>query len=193
MYRDLGSLKHVMIMASSEVPGRNGDKFDIHKLSLWSPLFFVQVWDWERMVSLQPETARNYNIVSEDVCDVLPDLPTECQVENYPEVPPSFSPRSKQNHIAEETIHTSIDYAYDGNGSCSVVLPKCNMENDKENSSLEIGQTVARNIVPPSSTENHGDSKYDRNESNRNAARDLIDICGNHLRVIDVQLDELES
>uniref|UniRef100_M1B3B5 Aminotransferase-like plant mobile domain-containing protein n=1 Tax=Solanum tuberosum TaxID=4113 RepID=M1B3B5_SOLTU len=64
IYRDLGSLKQAMIMASSEVPGRNGDSFDIHKLSLWSPLFFVQVWVWERIVSLQPERAQNYNIVS---------------------------------------------------------------------------------------------------------------------------------
>ncbi|KAK4706710.1 hypothetical protein R3W88_033722 [Solanum pinnatisectum] len=55
IYRDLGSLKQAMIMASSEVPHRNGHIFDIHKLSLWSPLFFVQVWAWERMVSLHPE------------------------------------------------------------------------------------------------------------------------------------------
>ncbi|KAL3333508.1 hypothetical protein AABB24_033534 [Solanum stoloniferum] len=64
IYRDLSSLKQAMIMASSEVPGSNGDRIDIHKLSLWSPLFFVQVWAWERMVSLQPERAQNYNIVS---------------------------------------------------------------------------------------------------------------------------------
>ncbi|KAG5585752.1 hypothetical protein H5410_046186 [Solanum commersonii] len=64
VYRDLVSLKQVMIMASSEVPGRNGDKFDIHKHSLWSPLFFVQDCSWERIVSLQPERAQNYNIVS---------------------------------------------------------------------------------------------------------------------------------
>ncbi|KAK4713541.1 hypothetical protein R3W88_019448 [Solanum pinnatisectum] len=31
-----------------ELGFRNGDKFDIHKLSLWSPLFYVQVWAWER-------------------------------------------------------------------------------------------------------------------------------------------------
>ncbi|KAH0633119.1 hypothetical protein KY284_035905 [Solanum tuberosum] len=42
IYRDLGSLKQVMIMASSEVPD----------------------WSWERMVSLLPERAQNYNIVS---------------------------------------------------------------------------------------------------------------------------------
>ncbi|KAG5590413.1 hypothetical protein H5410_040927 [Solanum commersonii] len=76
--------------------------------------------------------------------------------------------------------------------SSSVVPPKCNMENDKENSSLEISLIVARNVVPLGSTKNHGNSEYDKNESNRNAARDLIDKCGNLIRVIDVQLDELK-
>ncbi|KAK4706712.1 hypothetical protein R3W88_033724 [Solanum pinnatisectum] len=296
IFRDLGSLRKAMIET-----GRNRDRIDIHKLSLWSPLFFVQVWErdqnynivsgvrigrWPnvkqsgvinvrttidssgeffsveaihvgcgRLVDSQFEgknvdtemesfvrclratelvgfdcqepyrpnwvamqfgydqdfpkwiprspsnsqlTWSNYSRpidsdlrskrkskylsnngveTNRDVCGVLPDPPTECQVENYPEVPPSFSPnycwkydtknylnvpsvfspRSKQKDVAEEIVHISIDYARDGNGSSSVFPPKCNMENDKENSSLEIGQTVAHNVVPPGSAENHAD------------------------------------
>ena len=60
IYRDLGSLRIVMI----ETGRRNKDMIEIHKLNLWSPLFFVQVWAWERMISLQLERARNYNLVS---------------------------------------------------------------------------------------------------------------------------------
>ncbi|KAK4706711.1 hypothetical protein R3W88_033723 [Solanum pinnatisectum] len=97
------------------------------------------------------------------------------------------------NHIAEETVHTSIDYACDENGSSSVVPPKCKMKNGKENSSLEICQTVARKVVPLVSIENHVDSKYGRNESNSNVVRELIDICGNLIRVIDVQLELVKS
>ena len=59
IYRDLGSLRIVMI----ETGRRNKDKIEIHKLNLWSSLFFVQVWAWER-ISLQLERARNYNLVS---------------------------------------------------------------------------------------------------------------------------------
>uniref|UniRef100_K4BQI5 Aminotransferase-like plant mobile domain-containing protein n=1 Tax=Solanum lycopersicum TaxID=4081 RepID=K4BQI5_SOLLC len=51
IYRDLGSLRIVMI----ETGRRNKDKIEIHKLNLWSSLFFVQVWAWERMISLQLE------------------------------------------------------------------------------------------------------------------------------------------
>ncbi|KAG5595549.1 hypothetical protein H5410_036781 [Solanum commersonii] len=86
--------------------------------------------------------------------------------ENYPEVPPGFSPRSKQKHIAEETVQASTYYSCDKNRSRSVVSPKCNMENDKVNSSLEISETVACNVVAPGSIENHVDSNYDINESN---------------------------
>ena len=39
VYRDLGSLRKVMI----ETGRRNKDMIEIHKLNLWSPLFFVQV------------------------------------------------------------------------------------------------------------------------------------------------------
>ena len=37
IYRDLGSLRKAMI----ETGGRNRDISEIHKLNLWSPLFFV--------------------------------------------------------------------------------------------------------------------------------------------------------
>uniref|UniRef100_A0A3Q7GT49 Aminotransferase-like plant mobile domain-containing protein n=1 Tax=Solanum lycopersicum TaxID=4081 RepID=A0A3Q7GT49_SOLLC len=37
IYRDLGSLKKDMI----ETSRRNRDLIEIHKLNLWSPLFFV--------------------------------------------------------------------------------------------------------------------------------------------------------
>ncbi|KAH0633118.1 hypothetical protein KY284_035904 [Solanum tuberosum] len=51
----------------------------------------------------------------------------ECQVDNYPEVPPSFSLRWKKKHITEEIVHASINYVRDRNGSSSVVSHKCNM------------------------------------------------------------------
>ena len=60
IYRDLGSLRKVMIEAGR----RNKDMIEIHKPNLWSPLFFIKVWAWERMISLQLERARNYNLVS---------------------------------------------------------------------------------------------------------------------------------
>uniref|UniRef100_A0A3Q7J8R2 Aminotransferase-like plant mobile domain-containing protein n=1 Tax=Solanum lycopersicum TaxID=4081 RepID=A0A3Q7J8R2_SOLLC len=60
IYREMGSLRKAMI----ETGRRNRDIIDIYKLNIWSPLIFVQVWAWERMVFLQPEPTQNYNIVS---------------------------------------------------------------------------------------------------------------------------------
>ncbi|KAM3396241.1 hypothetical protein P3S68_005247 [Capsicum galapagoense] len=56
-----------MIIASSNEPsssGDDGDGFNILEFSLWAPLFFVQVWAWERLVTLRPEQVGNYNMVS---------------------------------------------------------------------------------------------------------------------------------
>ncbi|KAK4341839.1 hypothetical protein RND71_037655 [Anisodus tanguticus] len=64
IYRDLSLLKQSMIIASSNEPSSNGDSFNILEFTLWAPLFFVQVWAWERLVSLQPEQARNCNMVN---------------------------------------------------------------------------------------------------------------------------------
>ncbi|KAM3396247.1 hypothetical protein P3S68_005253 [Capsicum galapagoense] len=67
IYRDLSLLKQTMIMASSNEPSSNGDDgdgFNILEFSLWVPLFFVQVWACERLVTLQPEQVGNYNMVS---------------------------------------------------------------------------------------------------------------------------------
>ncbi|KAH0634819.1 hypothetical protein KY284_037605 [Solanum tuberosum] len=82
IYRDLGSLKQVMIMASSEVPCRNGDGFDIHKLSFWSPFLFVKDLSWERMdyhSLIWRDVTTQYlkwwrNKTNWDICDILPDL-----------------------------------------------------------------------------------------------------------------------
>ncbi|MCD7450941.1 hypothetical protein HAX54_009087 [Datura stramonium] len=102
-----------------------------------------------------------------DVCNVLLGLPIECQlkkVKNYPDVPPGFPPKccgenDKKNlsmeHIAEERVYTSTDYAHDNNESSSVVPPMCNGENDKENLSMVVCQTVACDIVAPGLTEKH--------------------------------------
>ncbi|MCD7450942.1 hypothetical protein HAX54_009088 [Datura stramonium] len=125
----------------------------------------------------------------EKVCDVLPGLPIEFQlkqVENHPNVPPGFPPKccaenDKKNlsigvsktmacdivtlgfvvkHITEESVYTSTDYAHDRNESSSVVSPKCNGENDKENLYVAVGQTMACNIVAPGLTD-----KYNVGES----------------------------
>ena len=47
IYRDLDSLRKAMI----ETGKKNRDIIKMHKLNLWSPLFFVQVCASERMVS----------------------------------------------------------------------------------------------------------------------------------------------
>ncbi|CAN4122255.1 unnamed protein product [Withania somnifera] len=68
IYRDLSLLKQTMIMASSNEPnssnGKDGDRFNNLEFSLWAPLFFVQVWAWERLLLLRPEQPRNYNMFS---------------------------------------------------------------------------------------------------------------------------------
>ncbi|KAM3198944.1 hypothetical protein P3L10_034096 [Capsicum annuum] len=127
-----------------------------------------------------------------DVCDVLPDLPTEYQLKqvgDYPYVPPppDFSPKccgenDKKNlsmefsqtmacdivppglmekHNDGESIYASTD-AHDSNESSSVVSPKRIGENDKENLSRGVCQTVACNIVLPGLMEKHkaGQSAY---------------------------------
>ncbi|KAM3222834.1 hypothetical protein P3L10_022104 [Capsicum annuum] len=122
-----------------------------------------------------------------DVCDVLPDLPTECQLKqvgDYPDVPPGFPPKwygenDKKNlstgfsqkmacdvvplglmekHSEGESVYTSTD-SHDSNESSSVVPPKRIGENDKENISMEGCQTVACDIVPPGLMEKHNAGK----------------------------------
>ncbi|MCD9643424.1 hypothetical protein HAX54_030890 [Datura stramonium] len=175
-----------------------------------------------------------------DVCDVLPGLPIECQlnqVENYPDVPPGFPPKcsgenDKKNfsmevsqtmacdivppgfvvkHIAEERVSTSTDYAHDSNESSSVVPPKGNGENDKENLSMVVCQTVACNVVPPGLMKKHNagerviytsiDCEQDRNESNSNIAHNLVinkqkrgerTSCDDLITAIEVRLNRLE-
>uniref|UniRef100_A0A3Q7HI82 Aminotransferase-like plant mobile domain-containing protein n=1 Tax=Solanum lycopersicum TaxID=4081 RepID=A0A3Q7HI82_SOLLC len=63
IYRDLGMLKQTMIMVSSNEQCSDGDTFNILEFSLWAPLFLVQVWAWERLVTLQPEQPQNCNMV----------------------------------------------------------------------------------------------------------------------------------
>ncbi|XP_049343197.1 uncharacterized protein LOC125807513 [Solanum verrucosum] len=111
-----------------------------------------------------------------------------CQTVTGDIVPPGLT----ENHNAGQSVYTSTD-AHDSNGSSSVVPPNCVVEYEEENLSMEVSQTVACDVVPPGSTENHTDWEYDRDESNRNKARDLLDICGNLIADIDLQLDELKS
>ncbi|KAF3663914.1 putative eukaryotic translation initiation factor 2D-like isoform X1 [Capsicum annuum] len=133
-----------------------------------------------------------------DVYDVLPSLHIECQqkqVENYPDVPRGFPPKSCEkndkknlsmvvsqtmvcdivvNHIAEEKAYTSTNYADDKNETRSVVPSKSGGENDKKNLSVGVSQIIACQIVPPCSMQKHiaeervytsTDYAHDSNES----------------------------
>ncbi|KAF3671127.1 putative E3 ubiquitin-protein ligase RHA2A-like [Capsicum annuum] len=138
-----------------------------------------------------------------DVYDVLQSLHIECQqkqVENYPDVPPGFPPKSGGkydkknlsmvvsqtmvcdivppgfvvNHIADEKVDTSTDYADDKKETGSVVPSKSGGENDTKNLSIGVSQIMACQIVPPGSVQKHiaeervytsTDYAHDSNES----------------------------
>ncbi|XP_055823287.1 uncharacterized protein LOC129891827 [Solanum dulcamara] len=118
---------------------------------------------------------------------VLPKCVLEYDKENLYVVPPGLT----EKHNAGQSVYTSTD-AHDSNESSSVVPPKCNRENDKENLSMEVSQTVACDAVAPSSTERHAGWEDDRNESNRNIARDLVNKCDDLITDIELKLSELE-
>ncbi|CAN4102738.1 unnamed protein product [Withania somnifera] len=112
-------------------------------------------------------------------------------------VPPGLT----EKHNAGENVHTSTD-AHDSNESSSVVPPKCVVEYDKEDFTVEVCQTVSCDVVSPGSTENHTDYEHDRNESNSNIAHNLLinekkrgsrTYCDDLITAIEVRLSRLEK
>ncbi|KAM3396253.1 hypothetical protein P3S68_005259 [Capsicum galapagoense] len=63
IYRDLSLLREAMTIATSSSNKDDRNRFQILGFSLSSPLFFIQVWAWERLVALRPKQAGNYNMV----------------------------------------------------------------------------------------------------------------------------------
>ncbi|MCD7470687.1 hypothetical protein HAX54_010708 [Datura stramonium] len=196
-----------MIMASSNESSNNGDdggRFNILEFDLWVPLFFVQVWAWERFLLLQPEQARNYNMVSgvkigpwhnvkqSDVINLR--TTTDSPGDTFQWRPYALAVEDCQEPYLQYRVAMQFGYAQDfpkrdssltfKNESSSVVPPKCNGENDKKNLSVEICQTVSCDVVPPGSMEKHTagkraiylsiNSEQDRNESNNNLPHKLV-------------------
>ncbi|KAM3396251.1 hypothetical protein P3S68_005257 [Capsicum galapagoense] len=63
IYRDLSLLREAMTIVTSSSNKDDRNRFQILRFSLSSPLFFIQVWAWERLVALRPKQAGNYNMV----------------------------------------------------------------------------------------------------------------------------------